>query len=180
LLADAAPYVILDSEDGQSVYRLAPRTFQEVFVFDEADHHGVALALLADAAADDEPLNPYIARHLSGHVGAARPEAWERLAAEPGVLDRLDPRADALRTAFGRLPRPAAIAGVLGARHLPRDAAPGDRRGVREVAMARHAAELVRAIPVGIPIRAMTAVDDGLAIASEEGFLQIRVPYEWT
>jgi hypothetical protein len=28
---DAAPYIMLDAEDGQSVYRLAHRTFQEHF-----------------------------------------------------------------------------------------------------------------------------------------------------
>jgi hypothetical protein len=32
LLVKAAPYVMLDAEDGQSVYRLAHRTFQEHFV----------------------------------------------------------------------------------------------------------------------------------------------------
>jgi hypothetical protein len=31
LLAAAAPYVMLDREDGQSVYRLSHRTFQELF-----------------------------------------------------------------------------------------------------------------------------------------------------
>ncbi|MFZ0157777.1 MAG: ATP-binding protein [Kineosporiaceae bacterium] len=32
VLIDAAPYVMLDAEDGQSVYRLAHRTFQEFFL----------------------------------------------------------------------------------------------------------------------------------------------------
>ncbi len=32
LLVAAAPYIMLDREDGQSVYRLSHRTFQELFL----------------------------------------------------------------------------------------------------------------------------------------------------
>lgn len=142
LLANAAPYVMLDAEDGQSVYRLAHRTFQDEFFPNHEDHYRVVGVLLAAAAAHDGPLNPYIVRHLTGHIGAAEPAVWGWLAEQPSVLDRLDPRAiaaDALRTGFGRMPLPAEIAGVLAAHHLLRDAAPENRRGLREIAMARHA-----------------------------------------
>lgn len=35
ILSDAAPYIMLDGDDGQSVYRLAHRTFQEFFLAGE-------------------------------------------------------------------------------------------------------------------------------------------------
>jgi hypothetical protein len=39
LLSRAAPYVMLDAEDGQSVYRLAHRTFQDHFLTPGTSHH---------------------------------------------------------------------------------------------------------------------------------------------
>jgi WD40 repeat protein/type II secretory pathway predicted ATPase ExeA len=147
LLHAAAPYLMLDTEDGQSVYRLAHRTFQESFPAQtpvQHRHRKIARALLAAVpVAHRDPPNPYLVRHLSGHVAAAGMAAWDDLATRPDVLDRLDAAAltgDALRTAFGQPELPAEVAGVIAARHLLINAAPRDRRGLREIAMARHAA----------------------------------------
>jgi WD40 repeat protein len=144
LLDAAAPYIMLDVEHGQSVYRLAHRTFREHFLGGAGGapqrHRPIALALL-DAARAVLPgdLNPYLIHHLAGHLAPAN--AWDELAAEPDVLDRLAPDtvvAELLRHAFGRADVPAAVAATLGARDLLWRAPPADRRLVREVAMARH------------------------------------------
>jgi WD40 repeat protein len=147
LLRAAAPYLMLDTEDGQSVYRLAHRTFQENFPARtpvQRRHRQIIRALLAAVPAGHRgPLNPYLVRHLSGHLAAAGMPAWGDLAARPDVLDRLDAAAltgDALRTAFGQPELPAEVAGAIAARHLLIAAAPRDRRGLREIAMARHTA----------------------------------------
>ena len=146
LLNAAAPYLMLDSEDGQTVYRLAHRTFQENFPARTPlarRHRAIVRALLAALPrAPREPLNPYLVRHLSGHIGAAGMDAWHDLATRPDVLDRLDPRAvtgDALRSAFGLPDLPAEIAGAIAARHLLINASLADRRGLREIGMVRHA-----------------------------------------
>jgi WD40 repeat protein len=58
------------------------------------------------------------------------------------LLDGLDPDAvasDAMSTAFGRYPLPAAVAGVVGAPRVLSRAAATDRPGVRQLATARHA-----------------------------------------
>jgi WD40 repeat protein len=147
LLRTAAPYLMLDTEDAQSVYRLAHRTFQENFPARmpvRQRHQQIIRALLAAVPAGHRgPLNPYLVRHLSGHVAAAGMPAWADLAARPDVLDRLDAAAltgDALRTAFGQPELPAEVAGAIAARHLLISADRRDRRGLREIAMARHTA----------------------------------------
>ncbi len=151
LLRAAAPYLMLDTEDGQTVYRLAHRTFQENFpaAVDQARippwqrHRAIARALLESVPRGYAgPLNPYLVRHLSGHVAAGGMDAWHDLASHPEVLDRLDPHVatgDALRSAFGLPDLPAEIAGTIAARHLLINAGPAQRRGLREIAMARHA-----------------------------------------
>src|SRR5690348_14071807 len=79
----------------------------------------ITQALIALAAGrPSQPINPYVARHLSGHVADA--DAWNELGDRSSALDRLDPAAvtaDALRTLFGRAPIPPTIAGVIGGRH---------------------------------------------------------------
>jgi WD40 repeat protein len=144
LLDAAAPYIMLDSEHGQSVYRLAHRTFREHFLASQGEasqrHRLVALALL-DAAREVLPAdpNPYLIHHLAGHLASAA--AWAELAAEPDVLDWLAPDtvvSEALRRTFGRAGVPAPVAATLGARDLLRQASPEDRRLVREVALMRH------------------------------------------
>ncbi|GGO82948.1 hypothetical protein GCM10012280_10800 [Wenjunlia tyrosinilytica] len=187
LLRIASPYVLLDTEDGRSVYRLAHRTFQEHFEtgeaartgrtdrtnrtdkadrtdkaggtggtdgVDKADgadgHTRAARALLAAAReALPAPPDPYIVRHLSGHV--ARAGVWGELAALPRVLDRLDPgavAADAVRGAFGRAVLPPEIAAVMSAHQRLQALTPRERAAQREVTMTRHtpAEALARAL----------------------------------
>jgi WD40 repeat protein len=154
LLDVAAPYVMLDREHGQTVYRLAHRTFAEHFTTesgianemspeDRSQHHAIVSHLIRSARADPTAeLNPYLTHYLSAHAGAAGEQTWHELASYPGVLDRLDPLtvgADAVRTAFGRFTLPPEIAGVVGARHLLAQATFHDRPGLRQLAMARHA-----------------------------------------
>jgi WD40 repeat protein len=145
LLTDAAPYVMLDAEDDQSVYRLAHRTFQESFSTNlSGERHALIVRVILDHAdRDATPFNVYLARRLSGHVGAGGRLSWDELGERPDVLDRLDLRAvaaDAVRTAFGRMRLPAPIAGVIGAlQHLADVGSPEDRRILRDVASARHA-----------------------------------------
>ncbi|MFF2127951.1 hypothetical protein ACFVW1_21620, partial [Streptomyces olivochromogenes] len=165
LISQAAAYIIADvsgdsgsaaatasgapsATRGGTVYRLAHRTFVEYFTkrpdgVHEQDRRRAAGALLrvASAVAADEPtaVNGYVARHLSGHV--ADSGLWNDLAENPRVLDGLDPdavTADALRTLFGRIDTPPAVAGVIGARHLLADARPPDRAGLRQLATSTH------------------------------------------
>jgi WD40 repeat protein len=146
LLADAAPYLMYDLEDGQTVYRLAHRTYQEHFLQATggegiaAGHHRILTTLLAQVTGD-QPLDPYRARHLSGHAAQAGMPGWRTLADRPDILDRLDQEAlsaDAMRTAFGHANLPPEIIGVIGARNHLAAAAPIDRRSLRQLAIARH------------------------------------------
>ncbi|MGC7095355.1 AAA family ATPase [Amycolatopsis lurida] len=144
LLADAAPYLMMDSEHEQTVYRLAHRTFQEHYTGrDEADDRRFHLAIttrLAELVTTMVP-NAYAIHHTSAHAGAAGEAAWRFIADRPELLDRLDPRAvaaDAMRTAFGRMELPPEIAGAIGAQHLLAGAATEDRPGLRQLYMARH------------------------------------------
>ena len=150
LLATAAPYVMLDAEYGQSVYRLAHQTFREYFLSSAnmdlpARQAGVARALMASAEMTEGPeeikgvnlLNPYIEHRLAEHVAEAG--TWQALADTPDVLDQLDPEsvaAEALRTGFGRANLPLAIAASLSARHLLSAIGAADRRMTRQIAMA--------------------------------------------
>jgi WD40 repeat protein len=141
LLAAAAPYIMLDAEDGQSVYRLAHQTFREFFLSYggtdlRARHRSVARALMAGAAESGAP-NLYIVHRLAEHVAEAG--IWQELADAPAVLDELDPEsiaAEALRTAYGRANLPLAIAASLSARHLLSSVAVADRWMTRRIAMA--------------------------------------------
>jgi WD40 repeat protein len=98
----------------------------------------VARALVSAAsAAASTGLNPYLRRHLSGHVGEV--DAWPLLAEEDEVLDLLIADAvvaDATRTAFGTGQLPAEVAAVLSTRHLIAAASAEQRRAVRQAAMA--------------------------------------------
>ena len=154
LLPAAAPYLAPAREAGRAVYRLAHGSFVKHFTGDclltgsrplpphVAEWHRLILDRLL--AQPEPPLHPYLVAYLSAYAGAAGRAGWRALAEHPAVLDQLDPDAvasDALRTAFGRYPLPAAIAAVLTVRHRLRQAAPGDRPGIRQLAMARHAGE---------------------------------------
>uniref|UniRef100_UPI003F4953D4 hypothetical protein n=1 Tax=Nonomuraea bangladeshensis TaxID=404385 RepID=UPI003F4953D4 len=136
--------------DGQTVYRLAHRTFVEHFTdvghpndTDTGRQRLAATALLdlaARIAADDPAGVPgYLAQHLSGHVADA--DIWDDLAEHPQVLDELDPAAvtaDALRSLFVRRPVPPPVAGVIGARDALLEAARSDRAGLRQLATTTH------------------------------------------
>ncbi|MFF4571556.1 AAA family ATPase [Streptomyces sp. NPDC001410] len=118
----AAPYIMLDAEDGQAVYRLAHRTFRDFLLGDDTqagdgqtgdrqddatqdtarardDRLAVVTALTRLAATKDERMtalprpHPYLLRHLSAHAAEAGPRGWRVLADHPGVLDHLDPAA---------------------------------------------------------------------------------------
>ena len=146
VIRDAAPYLIIDTSDGQTVYRLAHQTFREHFLDTlsvdwQHRHLRVAVALIDATPADpDRPLNPYVLRNLSGHVTRAGLPAWQHLNARPDLLDRIDQTtlcADAGSGAFGLPDLPPEIVGVIGAGHLLPTAAAEDRRGLRQLAAAR-------------------------------------------
>ncbi|MFJ5026815.1 hypothetical protein ACIQB5_01730 [Streptomyces sp. NPDC088560] len=146
LTRTAAPYLMLDTESGQSVYRLAHRTFAEHFRAQsppDARHHLISTRLTTDVDSrlPDHELNPYIFQYLPAHAALGGTGAWEDLARHPRVLDRLDPTAittNVMLHTFGRSTLPPAIAGVLGAQHVLAGAAPSDRRGIRELASVRY------------------------------------------
>ena len=149
LLTVAAPYLMLDREHGQTVYRLAHRTFAEHFTNetsptpqDRHTHHAIMQHLIAHAEqTPSTQLNAYTTYHLTAHAAVSGEPAWNRLANHTTVLDRLDSRttaADAMRTAFGHFSLPAPIAGIIGASHKLATAEPRDRSGLRQLAMIRH------------------------------------------
>ncbi|WP_433193989.1 NACHT and WD repeat domain-containing protein [Nocardia sp. CA-107356] len=134
---DAAPYVIVDNEHQQTVYRLAHRTFAEYFVqgyhtehrhffATEISESAITAALITaagEAAADgsaDLPvsINPYIRHYLSTHAANAGAQGWQLLNNEK-LLALLDPEqvgADAERAAFGRVVLPPLVDGIANAR----------------------------------------------------------------
>ena len=147
LLDAAAPYIMLDAENGQSVYRLAHRTFQEYFLHTPLPHarDGAALAsshqrvarALIEQASTGAGINPYLIYRLAEHVAEAG--IWAELAAVSSVLDQLDPEsvaAEALRTAYGKADLPLAIASSLSAQHILSGLTPADRTMTRHIAMA--------------------------------------------
>jgi len=141
VLKAAAPYIMLDAEDTQSVYRLAHQTFREYFLRAEgtslAARHAQVARALAARSERLSPLNPYVKRRLAEHVAEAG--TWEVLADNLAVLDRLDPEsvaAEALRTGYGRMNLPLAIAASLSARHLLSSVEAPDRWMTRQFTMS--------------------------------------------
>jgi hypothetical protein len=140
----AAPYIMLDCEDGQSVYRLAHRTFQEHFI-NSSDHPKLArnvckaLIVAADSVdVEDADLNPYLVRHLAEHAAQLGLEGWHFLAEHPRALDQIDPdrvATEAMRRGFGSS-LPPEILGVVRASHILREADVRDRAGLRQLSMA--------------------------------------------
>jgi hypothetical protein len=115
LIDAAAPYLAVDTEHDQTVYRLAHKTF--------AEH-----------------LNPYLQNHLPAHTAHAGPAAWHTLADHTWVLDRLNPRAvvtHAFTQLFGRHRIPPEIAGVITAQHALSILAPSQRLVTRQIATTR-------------------------------------------
>ncbi|GLW58756.1 WD40 repeat domain-containing protein [Kitasatospora phosalacinea] len=106
LIRDAAPYLVLDQEHGQSVYRLAHRTFTESFTVrgSSTAHAAITAALTRHAhhtlaiwsANSDSPprlehVNSYIRHHLAAHARLGHTAgALKMLADHPDVLDTLD------------------------------------------------------------------------------------------
>ncbi|MFF3710865.1 AAA family ATPase [Streptomyces phaeochromogenes] len=135
----AAPYILFDVEDGQTVHRLAHYSFQEHFTApDSAPAERAVTRGLLDLARSlpDEPLNPYVARRLVEHISAV--SAWQDLADAPGLLDRLDAVAShAQWAALGQADLPPEIVGVLGAWRKLARLEPADRSLVRVLAGAR-------------------------------------------
>ncbi|MFF3192266.1 hypothetical protein [Streptomyces misionensis] len=150
----AAPYLMLDTESGQSVYRLAHRTFAEHFTrtvplpSHDDRHRRITeyLAALPSSSEPDRRPNPYVVHHLPTHAGLAGPDGWQLLADRPQLLDRLSPSAivaSVMLRALGRFELPPAVAGVLFAWEQLITADPQDRRGLRELATLRCTPETV-------------------------------------
>jgi WD40 repeat protein len=139
LLRVAAPYILLDTEDGQAVYRLAHRTFAELLApADPAAHHAAVVRALLGAVPIWSGLNPYVTRHLAGHAMRA-PAAWPLIADRTDVLDQLDP----LSVTVGALGAgirtvPLEIAGVATMGDQLTGLSSADRPGWRQVGMAQH------------------------------------------
>lgn len=147
LLEMAAPYVMLDAEGGQSVYRLAHRTFQEslrkVAGLDAPATRRLGVELLARASelvASDagRALNPFLRLHLPSYIADA--DLWDDLAAETAVLDRIDFRAlasQAYRSLFGRGTAPREIASAIADRDDAHDEDPHVRAWQRLLGRSR-------------------------------------------
>ncbi|TDU83994.1 WD40 repeat protein [Kribbella voronezhensis] len=144
LLDAAAPYISVHREHQQTVYRFAHRTFEEYFASDssvvERANAALTRGLLGSLRQSAEGTsNPYLVYHLSGHASAGGPDGWYELAVNNDVLDRLDSPtllADALRSPITHLP--PLIRAIVSAQHLLNTAGVGDRRGIIQLALARH------------------------------------------
>jgi WD40 repeat protein len=144
LLQLAAPHIIIDVESGQTVYRLAHRTFAELLapLVTQPDRLAVVRALLAGDRLPSAESNPYLVRHLADYA-ADDGTAWQLLADRPDVLDRLDPGGIAAHALSPRLgEQPPAIAGTAVMRDHMTGAGPGDRAGLRQIGTVQvgHAA----------------------------------------
>ncbi|MEV4517432.1 hypothetical protein AB0K00_51815 [Dactylosporangium sp. NPDC049525] len=146
LLQLAAPHIIIDAESGQTVYRLAHRTFAELLSPLVTQHGRLALvqAFLPDDQLPTAESNPYLVRHLADYAADSQ-AAWELLADHPRVLDRLDPDSIAAHALSPRLgEQPAAIAGTAVMRDHMAGARPTDRCGLRQIGTVQvgHAVDL--------------------------------------
>ena len=143
LIDSVGPYLTVDVEAGQTVYRLGHRTFNEHFLAEVPPagrsgwHERAAEALIELARAEEGPINPYIERHLAGHVAEAG--VWPLLADAPDVLDRLDPQsvaAEIPNDGAGGYPAPVAATAAIS--DLLCGVPPHGRAVMRAVEMARH------------------------------------------
>ncbi|MFB7676580.1 AAA family ATPase [Kitasatospora purpeofusca] len=152
LLRDAAPYLALDQEHGQSVYRLAHRTFTEHFTTapDAARAHArITTALTAHAretlqhrhtpgaASRPADVSPYIRHHLAAHARLGHTAgALTTLDAHPDVLDTLDLTSlttNALQHGLDPGALPPAIAGTVLHQHHAHDTANSREPGTATV-----------------------------------------------
>ncbi|RAJ31302.1 WD domain G-beta repeat uncharacterized protein, partial [Kitasatospora sp. SolWspMP-SS2h] len=106
LVRDAAPYLALDHESGQSVYRLAHRTFTEHFTtasYTSTAHTAITQALTEHArrtlralaahgiTLQPQSISPYTRHHLATHARLGQSAgARHTLAEHVDVLDALD------------------------------------------------------------------------------------------
>lgn len=148
-VADSAPYLMLDREHGQTVYRLAHRTFAEHFSASTSNERELeqilGYCLQVVDASDQVELNSYLVAYTATHASACGERGWLRLADHTSALDHLDAGAvagEALRTAFGRFKLPAEISAIIASQHQLRDAATGDRAGLRQLAMCRSSSRV--------------------------------------
>lgn len=141
VLRTAGPYIMLDAEDGRSVFRLAHRTFtDELLARLNRRTRTVVLQALVHLTREAADPAPYLRRHLSGHAAALGRHGWSVLGAAPDVLDRLDLAtllADSWRSPTDDLP-PSVLA-VRRTAHLALAGADGDRCGYRQLGEAREA-----------------------------------------
>ncbi|GAA2815562.1 hypothetical protein GCM10010441_45240 [Kitasatospora paracochleata] len=147
LLRDAAPYLALDHESGQSVYRLAHRTFTEHFTTapDTDQAHAAITTALArhtrhtlrrqserDAASEPPDVSPYTCHHLAAHARLGHTAGgMTALANHLDVLDTLDLTSittNVLHHGLNPNVLPPAIAGTVLFQHHARETAPGQER----------------------------------------------------
>ncbi|MEV6336495.1 hypothetical protein AB0M12_17445 [Nocardia vinacea] len=155
LTVAAAAYVLTDREHGQTVYRLAHRTFAEHFTNetepterDRLVHSAIAHSLidltergLEDAISGRRPLNTYLARLLTGHIASAGRSGWQLLNDHPRILVGLEPDAlaiDATRSAFGRFDLSSEISGIVTTSQHLQSLSPRERHLPIQLAAARH------------------------------------------
>ncbi|MGX1545167.1 AAA family ATPase, partial [Streptomyces adustus] len=145
LIQSGAPYLMLDTENGQSVYRLAHRTFIEHFTAEQeatARHHALVTAALVSAANNQLPERdpaPYIVYHLASHAALGGERGWNALAQVLSVLDRLDVASitrQAMSRAVDAARLPSPVAGTLITQHLATKN-PAERTFLRELGMAK-------------------------------------------
>ena len=103
LIDAASPYLALDREDDQSVYRLAHQTFAEHFTQESASsrrwHADIVRRAIKEIEANETP-NPYWLRHTSAHCAEAGRDTWDAVS-RSAALDQLRPgavAADAMRS----------------------------------------------------------------------------------
>ncbi|MER6312449.1 AAA family ATPase, partial [Streptomyces sp. NPDC001581] len=145
LLRDGAPYLAVDQEHGQSVYRLAHRTFTERFTSRPGTaraHAAVTTALIHHTTLALKPpsaerstgtrtapaVSPYIRHHLAAHARLGHTAgALHTLGENPAVLDTLDLTTIASAVSGHSLPTselPPAIAGTALLQHRARHTTP--------------------------------------------------------
>ncbi|WP_330179699.1 hypothetical protein OHB26_25065 [Nocardia sp. NBC_01503] len=130
LTRDAAPYVLADREYGQTVYRLAHRTFAEYFtnettpsLHDRSAHLAIVKFLLMEvervvgsSATGNPPINPYLRELITAHVGKAGLTGWEVLEQWSHVLAVFNPStvaSDAVLSAYGNFRLPSVFSGIV-------------------------------------------------------------------
>lgn len=157
MLERTSGYVLLDAEDGQTVYRLAHRTFEEylraqasriAFTLSrtvrstETLHTSILDTLLSLVTATSlTALNPYLRRRLPQHAAAARENGWQALAARPALLDVLDAEAlasECLESVRLGVAVPTVIRALAASRYMLVAAGGADRQGLRQLASCRY------------------------------------------